>query len=553
MFHKLESIFNVFIRKARGVVRYINDYKGLQLSVIYIISTYISFGILRNIKGIGTIGLICLLSMSVVVGLILFLPLRNIFLPKRRGSIREDGPKGRVHFFATSVVIAVTVFVAVVKAALVCNHSVDVEQMVRGFTGCQHSFEGYIYDEPDRKHRYQHIEFRLLEDLVVGDEILDKNHGYILVKTENYEKFSVGQVCTFTGTLVEPEGFEEFDYKQYLKNNNIFLIMEDPTFYCWDISQRRAGNTIKNYLIDLKERIIKKVDLIVQEPQSSLLVGILFGKKRLFSTEFDKNVRVAGVSHIVSASGYNITILVLILNKILFFLPKKIKIILGLIVIWLFAIFSGFSSSIVRACIMSSFSHIALLTGRNNTIHITLPLASAIFVFFDPLIIYDIGFLLSISATLGLVYLLPIFLSFKEKLTKKYKFLDEYVFPTMSCTISTLPISVSTFKTFSMWSVPVNAMVLPVIEGTMLWGVLSLLANGIHKPLSLFFISIANLQLKYFEYTVNIIGKLNIGAWEIPDQNVFFISLILTLSIILISIYHYPVENEKYNYYLKDR
>jgi competence protein ComEC len=351
---------------------------------------------------------------------------------------------------------------------------------------------------------------------------------------------------------VEPESFSDFDYKTYLNNRNMFLIMENPIFECADISKRRGGFAIKNFLIDFKQTIIKNIDRIVLEPQSSLLVGILFGSKRVFSYTFDENVRMAGVSHIVAASGYNITILVILINKILLFLPKKIRIILGLIVIWFFAILSGFSASIVRACIMSSLSLLSLFWGRANSIHTSLILASGVFVFFDPLIIYDVGFILSVSATVGLVYVSPILIDLRKGIFKKLKFLDEYVIPTMSCTLSTLPVSLITFKTFSIWSVPVNALVLPVIEGTMLWGVLFLLIQKIHPPLSYFFLSVANLQLKYFEYIVNIVGSLNMGAWDISNSKATLLAISLLIFLILFSIYFYPVENEEYNHYLKD-
>ena len=145
------------------------------------------------------------------------------------------------------------------------------------------------------------------------------------------------------------------------------------------------------------------------------------------------------------------------------------------------------------------------------------------------------------------------FLQMKEKLTKKLQFLDDYLLPTMSCTLSTLPISLITFKTFSLWSIPVNTLILPVIEGTMLWGVLSILLSNIHYPLSILFFTVVNLQLKYFEYIVNIVGSLNIGSWEILNSKEGYISAVLSVSILLLVIYFYPIENEKYNYYLKDR
>jgi competence protein ComEC len=483
----------------------------------------------------------------------IFVLLRNIQRKKESISLLKIILNNCVHFFTLSLFLFLAIIIPSVKLGSINKQNVESSAGIVSFTNEIVTFEGYITNESVIKHRYLEMQASLLEDINLNGQTLGKDHGYILIKTENYEKFKIGQVCKFTGILVEPENFSDFDYKTYLMNKQIFLIMENPLFECANIARRRAGSGIKNFLIDFKQSIIKNIDKIMLEPQASLLVGILFGSDRLFSSDFEESIRISGVSHIVAASGYNITILVIFINKLFLFLPKKIRIIFSLIVIWLFAILSGFSASIVRACIMSSISLFSLFWGRVNSMHISLPLASAIFIFLDPLIIHDVGFILSVSATLGLVYISPLLIDMRKRLLKKLKFLDEYVIPTMSCTLSTLPISLITFKTFSIWSVAVNALVLPVIEGTMLWGVLFLLIYSIHPPLSYLCISIANLQLKYFEYIVNIVGDLNIGSWEISNGLANLISISLLIFLILFIIYYYPVENEKYNYYLKDR
>jgi competence protein ComEC len=215
--------------------------------------------------------------------------------------------------------------------------------------------------------------------------------------------------------------------------------------------------------------------------------------------------------------------------------------------------FMGLGNSIIRACIMNTLSLIAVLFGRDNKIHISLPFTAAIFVFLDPLIVLNVGFLLSISAILGLVYISPILKFTKEKITKNFKFFEDYVFPTLSCTIGTLPVAIFTFKTFSIWSVLVNTLVLPVVEGTMLWGALSLLFSKIHPPLSNLFFTVVNLQLKYLEAVVNKVGSLGFGSWEVSENISVIIAIFSLLFILSLVIYFYPIDNEEYNYYLKNR
>ena len=428
----------------------------------------------------------------------------------------------------------------------------EVVKNSEGFTKSSTRFRVYITEEIEEKHTRQQVVVKLLEDIYFEEKILDKNSSFLLLKLPSFYKFEIGQVCEVEGLLIEPENFEDFDYRKFLANKKIFFLMDNPKIFCKKIEDERRGNFLKNSLVDLKTKLIEKIDSVLNEPQSSLLAGILFGQKRLFSRSFEEATRVSGVSHIVAASGYNVTILSIAINKFFFFLPKRLKLIASLIVIWMFAVLSGFSASIVRACMMGSVSIIALFFGRSNSVHVALPFVAFLFVLFNPFALSDVGFLLSISAVFGLVYIMPILVSLKEKVTKRYAFLDDFVLPTLSCTLSTLPLSVFTFKTFSIWSVPVNTLVLPVVESTMLFGFLALLFQKIFSPFSYIFFSVVNVQLKYFELVVSFVQKLNFGQVSLSDTTSRIVSLVLLFCFVVLIIFFYPIKNEKYNHYLRN-
>ena len=197
---------------------------------------------------------------------------------------------------------------------------------------------------------------------------------------------------------------------------------------------------------------------------------------------------------------------------------------------------------------MSSISLIAVIFGRSNTVHIALPLTAFLFLIINPLVIFDIGFQLSISSMAGLVYVSPVL----EKLLPKRKFVKDNLVSTMSCTISTIPISVYTFKTLSLWSIFANILILPVVQSTMFFGIIALVAGVVSSQLQYFFFTIINLQLKYFEFIVEAIGKTGIGSFVISDNIAVSLVLIFTIVLIFLIIYLYPIENESYNYYLKE-
>jgi competence protein ComEC len=324
--------------------------------------------------------------------------------------------------------------------------------------------------------------------------------------------------------------------------------MEFPEIEC---SGERQGFVLQNILVDLKQKLNNAISQNLKEPKSSLMMGIIFGQDRLFSEKFDSNVRMAGVSHIVAASGYNITILILAGSKLLKFLPLKLRLFLLLFLIWGFCILSGLSPSIVRACIMTSIALIAMILGKKNTIHITLPLAALIFVLIDPKIVFNVGFQLSVVATLGLVYLQPALSNMWKKVFKKSSgFVEDTLLTTLSCTLTTLPITIYTFAAVSIWAVIANCLILPVIESTMFLGIIGLIFSNLIPLLSVLLFEASNIQLKYFELVVNLIGKVGWGYWELEKVGIF-IPIVICVFLILLCLYFYPVENESHNFYLK--
>lgn len=547
----LKDIFFRMRRRVIGLLRFLMDYKVITFSILYILFDALIVSILRNIKGGCTIGLL------VVIPLTLLCYLIKIVGQKPREEIlgrKKDVGNARKWIgtiFELLSFIFLTAFLVLVRVKPVLDHEVKTEEKAFGFTNSFTNLRGYIYDEPAERHRNQQVMAKLLEGIEKGDGRLLPTDTFLLVKTSSFYKLDLGQVCNFRGTLELPENFQGFDYRDYLRDRKVFLLMNNPVLECESTSIIRKGNIVRNWLVDSKNKMIAVIDQVLNEPQSSLLAGIIFGQKRLFSKAFDEGTRVAGLSHIIAASGYNVTILVIATEKIFFFLPKKWRVIAGLIVIWLFAVLSGLSPSIVRACIMGSISLLAIIFGRSNTVHVAIPLASAFFVIIKPLIVFDIGFLLSISAVVGLTYILPILIDLKQKITKKLLFVEDNILPTLSCTLGTIPISILSFKTLSVWAVASNTVILPIIETTMFLGILGIVLWNIFKPFSFLFFATVNMQLKYFESITNLIHKLNWGQIEFSDSVAKGVSLTFLCLSLILTIYFYPIENEQYNYYLK--
>jgi competence protein ComEC len=198
---------------------------------------------------------------------------------------------------------------------------------------------------------------------------------------------------------------------------------------------------------------------------------------------------------------------------------------------------------------MGTITIFALLSGNVRNTHLLIPSGTLFLILINPRILFDIGFQLSILATLGLIYLLPSIENFLEKvlnIKSVPQFLEDNLLGTISCTLSTLPISISIFGKVSLVSVFANVLVLPLTESTMLYGTLSLLASFLSPKLSKVLFSIPYVQLKLFEWVVEFFGSIEWGYLDVSNS---WIGLVIGTLLLLFCILFYPFDQE--NYYVK--
>ena len=381
---------------------------------------------------------------------------------------------------------------------------------------------------------------------------IDGIHG--VGYTDWFEDLSIGDVCNINSKIEVPENFDDFDYVRYLKNKNIYLkasnIEINSCSYKFQFKDLQDPFLwLKRNLRIFREKLSSRIEKYLPEPQASLLIGILFGSQRAFSEQFEESLRISGTTHIIAASGYNITILILASNKLFSFVNKKYRLLMAFILIWLYCILSGLGASILRATVMGSITIISLLSGNVKNIHILMPMGVFFLILINPKILFDIGFQLSILATLGLIYVLPSIESFLKQIVKIKsvpQFLEDNLLGTISCTLSTLPISISIFGKVSVVSIFSNILVLPLTETTMLYGTIALVGSFLVEDISKLLFSVPYIQLKVFQKVVEFFGGLK---WGYLDTSQSWFGIMIGISLLLFCMYFYPINEE--NYYVK--
>lgn len=270
---------------------------------------------------------------------------------------------------------------------------------------------------------------------------------------------------------------------------------------------------------------------------SSLLLGIVFGIKEEIPKSFLENLRISGVMHVITASGMNVTMVGVFLNSLFgFFLKRQIALTASIIGVLFYALLAGLEPSIIRASIMGILVFVSQILGRQNLGAYALFIAGFAMLFVSPNTLFDIGFQLSFLATLGLLYIKPLFE--KDKKTKrllKKSLVGESAITTISAQAATLPILMSSFGNYSVWSILVNALVLWTVPILMIVGGLGAIVGFISVFFSQVILYFSMPLLFYFERIVNLFVGFGgmVGIATLPWQlAVGYYSLLLTLVLI---------------------
>lgn len=218
----------------------------------------------------------------------------------------------------------------------------------------------------------------------------------------------------------------------------------------------------------VRDAFADKVRSVVPDPQASLGIGFLTGQKSALPSDLSNALKIAGLTHIVVASGYNLTILVSMARKLFLKLSKFLSAISAGGMILAFMAITGLSPSMTRAGLVSGMSLLSWYYGHAFHPFVLLPIAAALTVLFQPSYVWgDLGWQLSFSAFIGVMVVGPLLQAYlfgnKEPGTFR-QILGE----TVAAHLVTVPIIVLSFGTISNVAIIANILVVPLVPLAML-------------------------------------------------------------------------------------
>lgn len=289
------------------------------------------------------------------------------------------------------------------------------------------------------------------------------NISLFYISTDAFPRYSYGDNLEVTGKL-RNKLTKIGETRIWLTNTSIRKVERDSN------RDKSTISTLIKRIANFRKRLIRNIAILLPEPHSSLLSGIMLGVKRALPSEFAEALRNTGTLHVVVASGYNVTVVVgVIVFVIVQLLPRQWSIPFIIIGIVVYTIMAGAEPPVVRAAIMAGLSFVAQFLGKQYQGLWSLLVAGIVMALIAPLLVFDVGFQLSVAATAGILMLSPI-ISFGLRRLMRFmgRSLIEELAVTLGAQIAVLPILLFHFQQVS-WLSPITNLivvfVIPIIMG----------------------------------------------------------------------------------------
>ncbi|MFV0484732.1 MAG: ComEC/Rec2 family competence protein [Candidatus Saccharimonadales bacterium] len=273
----------------------------------------------------------------------------------------------------------------------------------------------------------------------------------------------------------------------------------------------------------------ERVRQFIAAPEVDLALGYLLGQKKALPEDLSELLGEVGLTHIVVASGYNLSILIGGTRRIFRRVSRAAALLFGALLVVCFMGVVGFSASMVRAGIVTLLGLLAWYAGRRFHPVKLLLLVAAVTLLMNPIYIMDLGWLLSFASFAGVMIVAPILLRYFYGASKP-NFLAAVFVETMAAQICCLPIVMYFSGSFSLVSVLANVLILPTIPLVMALT----FATGALAFLSLIAAicdGVANVVLTYHIGVVEFFGAMRWAIFEIEANNpaVFLAYLVIFL------------------------
>ncbi|MBN1396730.1 MAG: DNA internalization-related competence protein ComEC/Rec2 [Bacteroidetes bacterium] len=394
---------------------------------------------------------------------------------------------------------------------------------------------GIIDSEP--VHNGKKISCVVCTDSIYRFQFIDTKPRRIMVRFRLNEEDSsrneiaYGREIRFYGRL-DPFPFQrnpgEFDYGKYLASNDIHGIVSVKGLYAMQIFDSSEGNIFQSSLHALRHSLYDVMDSLHHPRHAGFLKGIIFGYRSDISPDVEQAFFETGTIHILAVSGSNVAFVALIFYTLFGFFRVSRRItagaaILGLII---YMLVTGSSPSVVRATIMAIIILCGTLFERKTDIYNSVGAAALILLIWDTNTLFDIGFQLSFSAVISIVYFYPRLTPLIDYIPERFrriKAIDagfKLFAVSLAAQLGTIPFIVYYFNRVSIISFIANIPVVPAAGVNTFIGAVEIMAYPFSSFIAKLYASANDLLVWFllgFVKKAASVSFASVETWHVPS------------------------------------
>jgi competence protein ComEC len=278
------------------------------------------------------------------------------------------------------------------------------------------------------------------------------------------DRLMVGAEFAEPERAMNPDGF---DYAAYLKRQGIgaTCYISSGSWQHTDqnksFSVRREADKWRNYLLNVYRQFH------IQGDEFAVLAALTLGYTDDLQPDLRASYSSTGAMHILSVSGMHVGVVYIVMAFLLSFMNRsqRLKVFKGLFImlfLWAYAFLSGMSAAVIRAAIMFSFVSVASCFERKSQIYNTIFASAFFMLIYDPNFLYDVGFQLSYSAVLSIIFFQPIVNKLYKPTNKIGRFTWEMLTVSLAAQIGTMPFTLYYFQQFPNYFLLTNFIAIPL-------------------------------------------------------------------------------------------
>lgn len=268
---------------------------------------------------------------------------------------------------------------------------------------------------------------------------------YIIKDFENLDDIKIGMILNLDGEI-KKLSYYDVGIVGEIKN---YKINEFKTDFIYKFINMK--NVIKDFFV-----------MKFGDEKGNILSGLTFGDTSGLDKEYKNDLKSLGLVHILSVSGFHMNLIFMFISKILSVAPS-------LFISFLYLMFTGVKVSGIRAFTMMFLKQTAPKLYRTYDGINALCVAGVIILLLRPYEIFNMGFVYSFSATLGI-------LMFNRKINdyfyKMPKLLADSVSLILSAQIFIFPISILIERKLEFGFLLSNMLLVPFYSVLMIFGIL---------------------------------------------------------------------------------